>query len=180
MQIAAAVEASTAAAATAVDAAAVAAAAAATTANALLNDNDLAPDSVAIPVVPTGKETTATAKPKLVAPVASSPISDIQALTKATATTDAAAVKASAGVVADIAAAQQKSRINLLWEGTQAFLAIALTSATIVAAFRIYPIPSTLTNALFVVLGFYFGRTNLRPNPSKTPTEAAPSSPYGS
>ena len=58
-------------------------------------------------------------------------------------------------------------RINIIWEGTQAFVAIAVTIATLfvasnlalkdnkqVAAFLL------LSNAFFLVIGFYFGRTN--------------------
>ena len=69
---------------------------------------------------------------------------------------------------ANMLAAQRKNKINFLWEATQAFLAISLTGATVFAALRSDArIPDTLTNALFVVLGFYFGRTNhSRPTPT--------------
>jgi len=88
-------------------------------------------------------------------------VADIATLVKAGAPVPTRAVTVSAGVVADITAAQRRNAINMLWEGTQAFLAIALTTATIATAFFYKgDIPSTLTNALFVVLGFYFGRTN--------------------
>jgi hypothetical protein len=90
-------------------------------------------------------------------------VADIAALTKVATVSDPAAMRAGAEVVAGISSASRRARVNLLWEGTQAFLAIALTSATIVAAFHRPEIPSTLTNALFVVLGFYFGRMNYRP-----------------
>ena len=97
-----------------------------------------------------------------------SPVANIESMIKV-ASVDTAAMKAGAGVVADITAAKRKNAINFLWEATQAFLAIALTSATIVSAFlKERDIPSTLTNALFVVLGFYFGRTNhARPTPTQ-------------
>lgn len=58
-------------------------------------------------------------------------------------------------------------RINIIWELTQAFVAIAVTLATLwvagnlalkdqgqTAAFLL------LSNAFFLVIGFYFGRTN--------------------
>jgi len=59
-------------------------------------------------------------------------------------------------------AATRKNSINMLWEGTQAFLAITLTIACVYATIRSgnKPESETLKNALFVVLGFYFGRTN--------------------
>lgn len=58
-------------------------------------------------------------------------------------------------------------RINLIWEVTQAVIAVAVTAQTLrvaaalalkdaaqVAAFLL------LSNAFFLVIGFYFGRTN--------------------
>jgi hypothetical protein len=82
---------------------------------------------------------------------------------------------------AAIMAARRHNRINMLWEYTQAFLAVSLTLGTIYASLRFpaseviagpdgrpvaLPVPETLKNALFVVIGFYFGRTNhTRPVP---------------
>lgn len=81
--------------------------------------------------------------------------------------------------IARKAAATRKNRMNMLWEGTQALLAVTLTIATIYVCIRTplkvgadgqtieVPVPETLKNALFVVLGFYFGRTNhTRPTPT--------------
>lgn len=80
---------------------------------------------------------------------------------------------ASTHVDALVLAAKRKNSINFLWEATQAFLAVSLTAATIIAALGQAAIPDTLTNALFVVLGFYFGRTNhSRPTPSDPRGEA--------
>lgn len=77
--------------------------------------------------------------------------------------------------VSDIAEATRKNRYNMIWEVTQAFLAVSLTVAAIYSSLRFgetnvltgpggqaisVPVPETLKNALFVVLGFYFGRTN--------------------
>ena len=58
-------------------------------------------------------------------------------------------------------------RINVIWEGTQAVIALAVTGSTLyvagvlavkdngqTAAFLL------LSNAFFLVVGFYFGRTN--------------------
>lgn len=64
--------------------------------------------------------------------------------------------------VADVAqkAATRQNTIYLLWEGTQALVAISLVLATVYAALTSSEIPETLKNALFIVMGFYFGRTN--------------------
>jgi len=49
--------------------------------------------------------------------------------------------------------------VNLLWEGTQAVIALAVTGATLYAS--LVSIESTaLNNTFFLVVGFYFGRTN--------------------
>jgi hypothetical protein len=88
---------------------------------------------------------------------------------------DVASAKAERSGEAAEAAATRTNFYNLLWELTQAFLAIALTVATIYSSLKFgdtntvidadgravsVPVPETLKNALFVVLGFYFGRTN--------------------
>jgi len=62
-------------------------------------------------------------------------------------------------------------RVNLLWEGTQASIAVAVTGSTLyVAVARALapplggPVDSStsllLSSAFFLVIGFYFGRTN--------------------
>jgi len=57
-------------------------------------------------------------------------------------------------------------RINMIWEYTQAFIAILLViSAVIITVVpslqgRAIEVPDVLTSSLFLVLGFYFGRTN--------------------
>lgn len=64
-------------------------------------------------------------------------------------------------------------RINLVWEITQAILALMLIGGVVFVS--VYGalhgdggdrvVPETLKAAAFVVLGFYFGRTNhARPN----------------
>lgn len=50
-------------------------------------------------------------------------------------------------------------RINLIWETTQAAIAVSVTFAAIVAATR-GQVSEMLGNAFFLVIGFYFGRTN--------------------
>src|SRR5579863_9767663 len=57
-------------------------------------------------------------------------------------------------------------RVNLIWEYTQAIVAIAIVASNIavwiVTAMKGLPTgaPEGLTNALFLVVGFYFSRTN--------------------
>lgn len=50
-------------------------------------------------------------------------------------------------------------RINLVWETTQAFIAIVVTVANVYAALQGIDSPP-LNNTFFLVVGFYFGRTN--------------------
>lgn len=58
-------------------------------------------------------------------------------------------------------------RVNLIWEITQALIAIAVTAATLAASVSLVlrgtPGEAAfllLSNAFFLVIGFYFGRTN--------------------
>lgn len=54
---------------------------------------------------------------------------------------------------------QGQRRINLIWEITQACIAILITAAVVWCA--INKIESVvLTNAFFLIVGFYFSRTN--------------------
>lgn len=58
----------------------------------------------------------------------------------------------------DITAAGQR-KINLVWEYTQSLIAILITLAVVYCAME--KIDSTvLTNAFFLIVGFYFSRTN--------------------
>lgn len=58
----------------------------------------------------------------------------------------------------DITTAGQR-RINLIWEVTQAVIAIIITLAIVYTT--IQKIDSTIiTNAFFLIIGFYFSRTN--------------------
>lgn len=58
----------------------------------------------------------------------------------------------------DLVVAGQR-RINLIWEYTQATVAILITLAVIICAiFKI--ISPEITNAFFLIVGFYFSRTN--------------------
>lgn len=58
-------------------------------------------------------------------------------------------------------------RINILWEMTQAIIAITVTGSTLFVAAQLTMKESSntapfllLSNAFFLVVGFYFGRTN--------------------
>lgn len=58
----------------------------------------------------------------------------------------------------DLVVAGQR-RINLIWEVTQAIIAVGITFASIYIA--VYKIESQLlSNAFFLIVGFYFSRTN--------------------
>jgi hypothetical protein len=56
-------------------------------------------------------------------------------------------------------------RINLIWEFTQGYIAIAVTTTTLIVSAALILKGSSdstqlLSNAFFLVIGFYFGRTN--------------------
>lgn len=56
-------------------------------------------------------------------------------------------------------------RVNLIWEGTQSLIAVAVT-VTVLYVSAVLALRSDLasalllSNAFFLVIGFYFGRTN--------------------
>lgn len=50
-------------------------------------------------------------------------------------------------------------RINLIWEYTQAFVAIAITIANIYCGIRKID-SQEIRSAFFLIIGFYFSRTN--------------------
>lgn len=59
-----------------------------------------------------------------------------------------------------------RQRINILWEAVQATIAISVTIAIIYLAIVQTP-AETITNAFFLIVGFYFSRTNHeRPGPT--------------
>lgn len=58
----------------------------------------------------------------------------------------------------DVVTAGQR-RVNLIWETVQATLAISITFAIIYLAIVQTP-AETITNAFFLIVGFYFSRTN--------------------
>lgn len=55
---------------------------------------------------------------------------------------------------------QSQRRINLIWEVTQACIALVVVGANVLAAFYLTAQNQMLANAFFLVIGFYFGRTN--------------------
>jgi hypothetical protein len=59
----------------------------------------------------------------------------------------------------DITTAGQR-RINLIWETTQAIIACTVVIAYVIMAIRKIEVPTTLNNLLFVIITFYFARTN--------------------
>jgi len=70
-------------------------------------------------------------------------------------------VSAAAEVEAAIHRTAGQRRVNLVWEFTQASIAIMVTVACIFAAFKLDPARAEiLRNAFFLIVGFYFGRTN--------------------
>lgn len=85
--------------------------------------------------------------------------------TAAAAGVDAQVVRASADVDAAAKVTAGQRRINLIWESTQAGIALSTTLTTLVVASlmagRGDPAAlSLLSNAFFLVIGFYFSRTN--------------------
>lgn len=65
----------------------------------------------------------------------------------------------------DVNTAGQR-RINLIWEMTQAFIAIVVVVTNMVSALinvvrhESVDVPMILSSALFLIVGFYFSRTN--------------------
>jgi lipopolysaccharide export LptBFGC system permease protein LptF len=75
---------------------------------------------------------------------------------------------ASNAVDRDVLAAKRKNSINFLWEVTQAVLAFMLVAAVVKLALGEQAIDESLKTAMFLVIGFYFGRTNhTRPTPTR-------------
>lgn len=66
---------------------------------------------------------------------------------------------------AEVAAAELRTQgqryVNLIWELTQATIAVTVVIACILAAFFLSAAQGEiLRNAFFLIVGFYFGRTN--------------------
>lgn len=78
---------------------------------------------------------------------------------------DNKSVKPNTTLQQDLTTSGQR-RVNLIWEYTQAFIAIIVVLANMIAAvFNVFKnrnidVPMILSSALFLVIGFYFSRTN--------------------
>lgn len=59
----------------------------------------------------------------------------------------------------DLKASSQR-RINLTWEATQSGIALMVVLANVIDALWTRTNNQFLTSAFFLVIGFYFGRTN--------------------
>lgn len=59
-------------------------------------------------------------------------------------------------------------RIGLIWEITQAAIAIITVVANILVVFVLGKSNELLANAFFLIIGFYFGRTRNVPNGNGT------------
>lgn len=59
---------------------------------------------------------------------------------------------------ADLVVAGQR-RINIIWEVTQAIIAVGVTGSIVYCAIAA-KMSAELSNAFFLVIGFYFSRTN--------------------
>jgi hypothetical protein len=62
---------------------------------------------------------------------------------------------------------QGQRKVNLIWEYTQAIIAVSVVISNLVVGVNIglwgkpgQEVPAMLTNSLFLVIGFYFSRTN--------------------
>jgi hypothetical protein len=51
-------------------------------------------------------------------------------------------------------------RVNLLWESTQALIAVTTVTAVLALAILDMRIPEVLQNMVFLIIGAYFSRTN--------------------
>ena len=58
----------------------------------------------------------------------------------------------------DLVTASQR-KINLIWEATQALIAVSITFGVIYCSI-VKTASEVLTNAFFLIVGFYFSRTN--------------------
>ncbi len=59
----------------------------------------------------------------------------------------------------DLLVAAGQRRINLIWEFTQAVISVVITLAMVYLAVTMKT-SETMTNAFFLIVGFYFSRTN--------------------
>jgi len=50
-------------------------------------------------------------------------------------------------------------QVNFMWEATQALIAVVVTASFVIAQFK-HVESKTLDASFFLIVGFYFGRTN--------------------
>lgn len=80
---------------------------------------------------------------------------------KSAETIEAERVASAAAVAAAELRTASQRQVNLIWEYTQATIAIFVVLACIVSAFYLDASKAEiLRNAFFLIVGFYFGRTN--------------------
>lgn len=86
---------------------------------------------------------------------------DTTVIVKSPETIDAERLARAAQVEAAQLRTASQRYVNLIWEYTQATIAVLVVLACIIAAFILDPSRSEiLRNAFFLIVGFYFGRTN--------------------
>lgn len=62
--------------------------------------------------------------------------------------------------IAEDATIAGQRRINLIWEITQAVISIGITGAIIYSSLTAHTVQEIISNAFFLIVGFYFSRTN--------------------
>lgn len=72
---------------------------------------------------------------------------------------DTATTTGGNGFAAEAAITKGQRRINLIWETTQSAISILVTLAILYTSINSIS-NETLTNAFFLIVGFYFSRTN--------------------
>lgn len=96
----------------------------------------------------------------------SEPEAGIPSASATPAQTEASAVAAAGRIDAAALRTAGQRRINILWEMTQAVVALSVNGATLYVATSLAVKDkgelaiNLLSNAFFLVIGFYFGRTN--------------------
>jgi hypothetical protein len=80
---------------------------------------------------------------------------------------EAATVAAAAHVESTIKTEAGQRRVNIVWELTQAFIAVGIVTANLIVGVAMSlsktpanEFPFVLSSSMFLVIGFYFSRTN--------------------
>lgn len=118
------------------------------------------PGALLTPPPPTATSTTVVAGSPAVVTSTLGP-SDSVTRVKTSDTIDAEKIAREAEVMAAVLRTAGQRKINLIWEYTQATIAVLVVIACIAAAFILDQTKAEiLRNAFFLIVGFYFGRTN--------------------